>query len=91
MSQNVTNCKKEPYQHCQDVLREVCRDSLGEECRDKLHEVRTSLWRSVCVHSLITAYHDVELFIKECQTRFKEEMSNTKVRECNEECLQEPK
>ena len=43
------------------------------------------------MHSLITAYHDVELFIKECQTRFKEEMSNTKVRECNEECLQEPK
>ena len=31
-----------------------------------------------------------QLFIQECQTKFKEEMSNTKVRECNEECLQDP-
>ena len=31
-----------------------------------------------------------ELFIQECQTRFKEEMTNSKVRECNEECLQDP-
>ena len=38
VSQNVTNCREEPYQHCKDVVRDVCRDTLGQECRDKLHE-----------------------------------------------------
>ena len=38
MSQNVTNCKKEPYNHCQDVVRDVCREALGQQCRDKVEE-----------------------------------------------------